>query len=83
MEVHWNDKYFIINAYHEDDPQSFGRLINHCIKHTNVEPYFIIYNEEPIVIFRALKNIEPGEQLFFNYGNKYFKSALFLDCPCD
>lgn len=48
----------------------FGKtsLINHSYLNPNVEPEWEATERGVVVIMRALRDIRPGEQLFFDYG---------------
>jgi SET domain len=74
---------YSIDALSNDNPRSFGRLINHCSAHANVvlkirhQKY-----EEPIILFLAKHNIPENTQLLWDYGRKYEKFDGFFPCPC-
>ena len=65
-----NSKYFKII-----DAQYFGnktRFVNHLTeKFANAKVFVIKVRDESMVIFYARKKIEEGEELFFDYGEKY------------
>lgn len=37
---------------------------------------------EITLVATALRDILPGEQLFYSYGNQFYKEADFKWCPC-
>jgi histone-lysine N-methyltransferase SETD8 len=57
---------------------SYGRLISHSMKDSNIKPKLIICNEKPTIFFFARKNIAIGEELTFDYGEKS-KTAISLN----
>lgn len=77
-----NGTWYSIDSHMQDVPPSYGRLINHCTKHTNMQPEVIKVNQKWVVVFYAKRDIQPGEQLLYNYGHKYDKSGNFKNCPC-
>lgn len=60
-----------IDATAEDG--SLGRLINHSRRHPNIRPKIKILgnpgNTIPYIYFEAIRDIQPYEELFFNYGD--------------
>ncbi|KAK3925252.1 N-lysine methyltransferase KMT5A-A [Frankliniella fusca] len=51
------------------DDGFYGRLLNHAIR-GNLKPRIVAKNETPQILFYATRRIEPGTQLFYNYGEK-------------
>ncbi|KAF2164848.1 hypothetical protein M409DRAFT_24753 [Zasmidium cellare ATCC 36951] len=66
------------------DAQSSGnwtRFINsHC--RPNVKPWGETVGKRHVILFQALREIGPEEEIVFNYGARYFENAGFL-CGCD
>jgi SET domain-containing protein len=60
---------------------NWTRFINSSCK-PNVKPWAHTIGKRHVILFQALKDIGPGEELLFNYGRKYFEKAGFL-CKCD
>src|SRR6201989_3186882 len=58
-----------------------ARYINHACKpnaESDVKP------RKPKVCIRAIKNIEPGEEINYDYGTDYFKAYLKpIGCKCE
>ncbi|XP_014679100.1 PREDICTED: N-lysine methyltransferase SETD8-A-like [Priapulus caudatus] len=54
---------------HTDKPSTIGRLLNHSrkTKNVNIKPHCEVL-DQPTVVFRALRDIGPGEELLFDYG---------------
>lgn len=48
----------------------YARLINHSIKKKNLKPVLRIINETPRVFFFALRNINRGDTLWYDYGDR-------------
>jgi SET domain-containing protein len=61
--------------------KNLARYINHACKpnaESDVQP------RKRKVIIRAIKNIEPGEEINYDYGTDYFKAYLKpIGCKCD
>jgi hypothetical protein len=61
--------------------KNIARYINHACKpnaESDVKP------RKRKVIIRAIKNIEPGEEINYDYGTDYFKAYLKpIGCKCD
>jgi hypothetical protein len=61
--------------------ENIARYINHACKpnaESDVKP------RKRKVFIRAVKNIEPGEEINYDYGTDYFKSYLKpIGCKCD
>jgi uncharacterized protein len=60
---------------------NIARYINHACKpnaESDVKP------RKRKVVIRAIKNIEPGEEINYDYGTDYFKAYLKpIGCKCD
>uniref|UniRef100_A0A915HN72 SET domain-containing protein n=1 Tax=Romanomermis culicivorax TaxID=13658 RepID=A0A915HN72_ROMCU len=71
----YDDVKFLIEASAEDD--LIGRLINHCKRHANVKLTTKHYDDSfLVVLFTAKWEICVGEQLLFDYSNKYVPQTL-------
>ena len=61
--------------------ENIARYINHACKpnaESDVSP------RKRKVVIRAIKNIEPGEEINYDYGTDYFKAYLKpIGCKCD
>jgi hypothetical protein len=61
--------------------ENVARYINHACKpnaESDVSP------RKRKVVIRAIKNIEPGEEINYDYGTDYFKAYLKpIGCKCD
>jgi hypothetical protein len=61
--------------------ENIARYINHACKpnaESDVRP------RKRKVLIRAIKNIEPGEEINYDYGTDYFKAYLKpIGCKCD
>ena len=53
------------------DDGSFGRLINHSKKNKNLIPKVVDVQGRPHVIFFASNDIQPLEELFYDYMDTY------------
>jgi len=60
--------------------KNIARYINHACK-PNAEPDVMPRKRK--VLIRATKNIQPGEEINYDYGTNYFKAYLTpLGCKC-
>ena len=62
-----DSKRLAIDATKED--KTFGRLINHA-KDANVSMKVVSVARKPSVVFIALKSIEPGDEIQYDYGER-------------
>ena len=65
----YKEKMFGISA--EKDvkvPTNLAKLINHSKKNPNIKPIVLEYNNSPIVIFKAMRDIPVNEELLYDYG---------------
>jgi hypothetical protein len=61
--------------------ENIARYINHACK-PNAESDVMPRKRK--VVIRAIKNIEPGEEINYDYGTDYFKEYLKpIGCKCD
>ncbi|NVN84658.1 MAG: SET domain-containing protein [Rhodopseudomonas sp.] len=61
--------------------KNIARYINHACK-PNAESDVNVRKRK--IIIRAIKNIEPGEEINYDYGTDYFKEYLKpIGCKCD
>ena len=61
--------------------ENVARYINHACK-PNAESDVMPRKRK--VVIRAIKNIEPGEEINYDYGTDYFKAYLKpIGCKCD
>src|SRR3977135_2586698 len=61
--------------------KNIARYINHACK-PNAESDVSARKRK--VVIRAIKNIEPGEEINYDYGTDYFKAYLKpIGCKCD
>jgi uncharacterized protein len=61
--------------------ENVARYINHACK-PNAESDVMPRTRK--VVIRAIKNIEPGEEINYDYGTDYFKAYLKpIGCKCD
>lgn len=53
-----------------EDNGRLGRLLNHSKKSPNVQTSAIGVQGRPCLIFKALRDVEPGEELCYDYGDR-------------
>ena len=59
---------------------NWTRFINsHC--RPNVKPWGDFIGKRHVILFQALRDIGPEEEIVFDYGRKYFEKAGF-ECRC-
>ena len=56
----------------------YGRLLNHSIT-PNLKPHLLEFEERPIVVFKALRDIRMAEELCWNYGET--RSSVIRELP--
>jgi len=47
-----------------------GRLINHSRKNSNCQPKVFVIRDQPRLILVAVRDIDIGEELFYDYGER-------------
>ena len=62
-----------IDAFPENKTK--GRLINHSKRGANVAPFLHIHEDIPRIFFKAIREINRGEEIFYDYKDKQ-KSSL-------
>merc|ERR1712166_510022 len=77
---HWVDA----TGYAEKDETMFeefgmGRLINHSCQRPNIFPRRIVIDGVPKIAFFTGREIEAGEELLYDYGDKTAEG--YKDCP--
>lgn len=56
-------------------------LNHHCVPNVSCLPGF--YGRRQAMMFRAMRDIAPGEQLFMFYGRDFFEADPVNSCVCD
>lgn len=67
------DKQYCIDGTYDRGTDGFGRLLNHSRNKTlfNVKPVKITdNNNQPHIVFFSSKDINAGEELLFDYGDR-------------
>ncbi|UJR25962.1 hypothetical protein I4U23_007310 [Adineta vaga] len=64
----WGEKVYCVDATEETN--RLGRLINHSRKNSNCQPKVFTVRDQPRLILVALRDIEIGEELFYDYGER-------------
>ena len=63
--------FFSKDSTFEDGGRYMGRLINHGKgRHANVVPKIVEFNAKPQIVFFAKKNINLGDELLYDYGER-------------
>ena len=52
------------------DDGTFGRLINHSATSPNISMKVVAIEGRPVVVFTALKDLEEGHEVQYDYGEK-------------
>ena len=68
----YKSKKYCIDATEETD--RLGRLLNHSKTVSNVSSKLFPINDVPYLIFCASVDIQPGEELLYDYGDRSKKS---------
>ncbi|XP_041858543.1 uncharacterized protein LOC121650850 isoform X2 [Melanotaenia boesemani] len=66
FDFYWKDKWWCIDASQEDD--SLGRLVNDDHKNPNCKIKKILTDCKPHLCLFALRDIDPGEEITYDYG---------------
>lgn len=64
----WKNAKYCVDATIDPTSKSLGRLINHSRKVPNCKTSVYEYRGQPHLIFIAIKNISPGQELLYDYG---------------
>ena len=72
IDFQFKGKKFHIDA--TVDTGDYGRLLNHSDKSPNCKLKLEKIDEEPRILLVALKEIKPGEELLWDYGDRSQKS---------
>ena len=78
MFFKFNEKNWAIDATTENE-ESFGRLINHSKSLANLRPKVFVIGGKPKVMLIATKEVQKGQQLFYDYNDK--RKQAQLDFP--
>lgn len=63
----YQEKNYCIDATYDDG--SIGRLINHSKGNRNVKPKIVVLGKTPHIVFEAIRDIEPEEEILYDYGD--------------
>lgn len=64
----WKNEKYCVDATLDRTNKRLGRLINHSRKIPNCRTRIFEYNKNPHLIFVALRDVDPGEELLYDYG---------------
>ena len=64
----WGEKVFCVDATEETN--RLGRLINHSRKNSNCQPKVFVIRDQPRLVLVALRDIDVGEELAYDYGER-------------
>ena len=53
-----------------DEKNGFGRLFNHSRRRPNVHPIKCVVKGNPRLSFFSIADIEPGQELLWDYGDR-------------
>lgn len=73
----WSFHYYVVDAVHEGNEISF---VNHSDK-PNLQPLCLVDRGLLHLVLVAKRDIAKGEQLFFNYGEDYWRTRVKVDRP--
>ncbi|XP_041849327.1 uncharacterized protein LOC121645082 [Melanotaenia boesemani] len=79
----WNGKQYCIDASKEDG--TLGRLVNDDHEHPNCKVKRIMVNGRPHLCLFAVREIFPGEEITYNYGDSSWpwRSVVPCEAQCD
>ena len=69
-------KYFSIDATFESG--RLGRLVNHSKVSSNCSTKVVMLDGIPRLVFIAKKDILPGSELYYDYGDRFVSIYFFL-----
>jgi hypothetical protein len=69
-------KYFSIDATFESG--RLGRLVNHSKVSSNCRTKVVMLDGIPRLVFIAKKDILPGSELYYDYGDRFVSVYFFL-----
>ncbi|XP_077121903.1 uncharacterized protein LOC143784261 isoform X2 [Ranitomeya variabilis] len=69
-EFQWNEKIWCIDASQDND--SLGRLVNDEYKNPNCKMKKVMVEKKPHLCLFAISDINPGEEITYNYGDSSF-----------
>ena len=64
-----------VDATREDPALGFGRLLNHSRAKANLVPHKITVDGVPHIVMIAARDIEAGEELLYDYGERDTKTV--------
>jgi [histone H4]-lysine20 N-methyltransferase SETD8 len=64
-----------VDATREDASLGFGRLLNHSRAKANLVPRKIVVDQVPHIVMIAARDIEPSEELLYDYGERDAKTV--------
>ena len=76
LEFEYCGEKYLIDGLAEDGSQ--GRLINHSSKHPNIKRSPYVVEGRLHLLFVAIKNIDSGAELFYDYGQRSDYYAGYL-----
>ena len=71
------EEYLCIDATFESG--KLGRLINHSKEFSNLTPVTIVVDGKPHIVFVAKRDILPGEELLYDYGDRRRDAVIAND----
>ena len=64
----FKDKKYCVDATKES--KNMGRLLNHSKQNANCHTKVVSIEDEPYLILTAARDIQPGEELVYDYGDR-------------
>lgn len=64
----WNNKCYCLDA--TEPTCRLGRLVNHSRKKPNCKMEIFTHENKPYLILTAIRDIEPNEELLYDYGER-------------
>jgi histone-lysine N-methyltransferase SETD8 len=64
----WKNQTFCVDS--SVDNGRLGRLVNHSIENANLKAKVFDHKGEPRILFFAIKDINPGDELLYDYGER-------------
>lgn len=64
----WNNRCYCLDA--TEPTRRLGRLVNHSRKRPNCKMEIFTHENKPYLILTAIKDIQPNEELLYDYGER-------------
>ena len=81
FKFRFQDRRHAVDALDSKFDNSFGRFANHSKCCQNVKPEVICIDNTPLIFFKAIRPLHPGEEILWDYGDKVAQDMFKDSCP--